>query len=199
MLSLIALTFLTTPYFPLEAGRVWQYEVVVDHSAIRAIQTMRCLEPISIAGTRATPLQVLIDEKPDNVAYYAESEGFVKLVAQSEKELLPQAVPVLPVLPRKGQKWEFTGQTQVLGQPAPSSTKAVVVGFEKAEVLGKLTEILKVETRGKIGSGKAAFETKTTEHYAQGIGLTYRRQEMLGKKPGGATIVLKSVSGGENR
>jgi hypothetical protein len=186
----LSFALLVTDYFPMKPGTTWEYNVVVDASAIRAKQEVRVLEPVEVSGSKAFPFQVYLDGKSDSTSYYRLAEGFVKLVAVNSTNALPSPIPILPAEPRAGNKWTFEGQTIVFGSAAPSTMKFKVIGIVKTDVLGKQVDAVKVECESKVGNDKVALPIKTTEYYAPGMGLVYRRQEFTTKAGGGATTTL---------
>ncbi len=179
-------------YFPLKPGLTWDYSISTGEGpTLSNHQIQKTLAPVTVGGEQVTPLQVWLDDKLDSTAYYSAKGGFVYLIALNAKEKLPAPIPVLPVHPKTGQKWDFTGRSQMLGNGVDTVVHSKVVGTEIREVLGQKRSALHVESETTMGSGKTAFAIQTTEYYVDGIGLVYRKQQMMTKS--GAMAVFSLV------
>jgi hypothetical protein len=185
----------TADYFPLTPGLTWEYEVSIEGTVISAKQVMKSLEPTKIEGEAVVPVQVWLDGRLDSTAYYRVGTEFVFLAATDGKALMSPQVPVLPVAPKAGQKWDFDGTTRVLGGGAGTKVKSKVIGTTTVEVMGEKRAALRIESEATLGSGPNAMNTKTVEMYVAGIGLVYRKQEYKSKQSGSAVMRLVKFSG----
>src|SRR5690606_14311337 len=104
-------------------------------------------------GVPATPLEIYLDGKIDSTCYYRIVDGFVTLVGMSGGTPMPEPVKVLPVTPKKGQRWSASGQTLMLGMVVPSTSESKIISDEEKEVFGKQVRCVTVETKGKLGEG----------------------------------------------
>ncbi len=179
-------------FFPLEPNTQWEYTVTYGDLQTTVTQYQRTLEPITIQGVKATPMEVLLGEKPSGTAYYAIQNGYVYLVATSPDALLAKPIPVLPLNPKTGDRWQFEGATPFLGDTAVTKTTARVIKKEKTSLLGRSVEVIHVVVESQIGQGPLAYKVRSTEHYGRGIGLVYRKQEVLIKGGGVAVFQLKA-------
>ena len=194
-LAALAITFGQTSggdYFPLKAGLTWDYSIITGEGpTLSNHQIQKALAPVTVVGEQVTPLQVWLNDTLDSTAYYAAKNGFIYLVALNAKEKLPVPIPVLPVRPTVGQKWDFAGRSQMFGTGVDTVVHSKVVGTEKRKILSEDRSALHVETETTMGSGKAAFVIQTNEYYVAGIGLVYRKQQMMTK--GGITAIFSLV------
>lgn len=179
-------------FFPLTPGMEWEYIVTYGDLQATVTQYQRTLEPITIQGIKAIPMEVIIGSKPSGTSYYAIQDRYVYLVATSPDALLAKPIPVLPVNPKTGDRWQFEGATPFLGDTALAKTSARVVKTEKTAILGKTSEVIRVIVETQIGQGPLAYKVRSTEHYAKGVGLVYRKQEVLIKGGGVAVFQLKA-------
>ncbi|MCH8273855.1 MAG: hypothetical protein IH851_03610 [Armatimonadetes bacterium] len=200
MLAVLAVVSLALPaqtadYFPLKPGLEWEYRVAVGRFQAEFRQVHRILEAVEIEGKSVTPMEVLVNGEISGVTYYAVHDGFVHLMATEPDALLAVPVPVVPMEPKRGQKWEFKGPTPFLGSMARAVVKSRVAGFMKAKVIGEEMEVLKVVTESQLGEGKLSYKIRTTELYARGIGMVYTKKEVLRKNGGVAEFTLTRFKG----
>jgi hypothetical protein len=179
-------------FFPLTPHLQWEYTVTYGDLQTTVSQYHKTLAPITIQGVQATPMEVLLGDKPSGTAYYAIQSGFVYLVATTPDSLLAKPIPVLPLNPKTGDRWHFEGATPFLGDAAITKSSARVVKTEKTPILGKTTEVIHVVVESQIGQGPLAYKVRSTEHYGRGVGLVYRKQEVLLKGGGVAIFQLKA-------
>lgn len=185
-------------YFPLRAGMEWTYTVSFYRNMASATQVNRVLEPIQMKGVTVTPMTVQIDNGELQTSYYAVRGEFMCIVAQSQTDLLPTPVPVLPLNPDKKKNFEFNGAVEFLGGLTPSTTKTRVVGIVKTTVLGQERKALKVTRETNLGGDKTKIVIKSTELYVDGIGLVFQRQESSGKNSGWAEYLLANFKDGKS-
>lgn len=178
-----------TSWFPLEPGTEWTYRIDLDGGVYEHLQVCRIEPSIVIEEKSVAPMSVKVGTR-ELMTYYAIEGGFVVVAAFATDDLLPKPVPVLPVDPEKGRKWEFSGESEVLGGPAATKSTSVVKGFETLDVLGKPTRAVVVETESVAGGGSTALRTRSIEYYAEGIGMVQRVQTNLSQNGGSATYVL---------
>jgi hypothetical protein len=167
----------STTFFPLESGNTWDYLISVTSSVVRVRQVQKALPSQAYEGSPATPLEIYLDGKIDSTCYYRVIDGFVCLVGVSGGTPMPEPAKVLPVVPKKGQKWSASGQSLMLGMVVPSKSESKVIADEPRDVFGKQVRCITIETKGELGEGDTSFNTLSTEVYAEGIGLVSRRQE----------------------
>jgi hypothetical protein len=167
----------TSSFFPLESGHTWEYLISVTSSVVRVRQLQKTLAAQPYDGVPATPLEIYLDGKIDTTGYYRVVDGFVCLVGLSGSTRLPEPARVVPVAPKKGQKWSFEGQSMMLGMMMPSKSESRITTDAESEVFGKKVRCITLETKAELGEGEQAFLTVSTEVYAEGIGLVSRRQE----------------------
>ncbi|GEM_PF-6340629 len=184
-------------YFPLKPGCEWTYTVSYYRNLGSAKQVNRILEPVSIKGETVTPMSVRVDDGAEQISYYAIKAGYIAIVSNSDQELLPSPIPVLPLDP-KIKSFEFSGGVQVLGGLTPSTTKSKIAGFEKTNVLGETKTALKVTRETTLGGGKQALIIKSTELYVAGIGMVFQRQETTGKDKSWAEYRLAAFKDGHS-
>jgi hypothetical protein len=181
MTALLAVSALFTtqavPFFPMESGQTWEYLISVTSSVVRVRQVQKTLPEQTFDGATAVPLEIYLDGKIDTTAYYRVTNGFVTLVGLSGSTRLPEPIKVVPVDPKKGQKWNMEGTTLMLGMMVPMKSESRVTADGELEVLGKKVRSVTVETKAQMGEGDSAMIMASTEVYAQGIGLVSRRQE----------------------
>lgn len=184
----------SSPFFPLDEGHTWEYLVSVTSSVVRVRQMQKTLPAQSYDGSPATPLEVYLDGKIDTTAYYRVSDGFVVLVGISGSNRLPEPIKVLPVDPKKGQKWNMAGQTLMLGMMVPMKSESRVTADAEVDVLGKKVRGITIETKSQMGEGDTAMHMVSTEVYAQGIGMVSRRQESTpGKNSNRKSIAITAL------
>jgi len=198
MTALIAFTALFTaqasPYFPLESGQTWEYLVSVTSSVVRVRQMQKSLPAQPYEGTPAVPMEIYLEGKIDTTGYYRVVDGFVCLVGLSGSTRLPEPLKVIPVAPKKGQKWSMQGQSLMLGMMVAIKSESRVTSDAETEVFGKKVHSVTVETKAQMGEGDTAFHTLSTEVYAEGIGLVSRRQESTpGKNPNRKSVAITAL------
>lgn len=198
MTTLLAATALLAPqsasFFPLDSGQTWEYVISLTSSVVRVRQMQKSLPVQAFDGTPATPLEIYLNGKIDITGYYRVLDGFVCLVGLSGSNRLPEPAKVVPVVPKKGQKWGSDGQILMLGMVVTSKTESRIVSEGEIEVFGKKARSITIETKGEMGEGEQAFHTLSTEVYAEGIGLVSRRQESTpGKNTKRKSIAITSL------
>lgn len=177
ILAMLAVAPQSATFFPLEAGQTWEYLVSVTNSVVRVRQIQKTLPVQQYEGAACTPLEIYLDGKIDATGYYRVVDGYVCLVGVSGPTRLPDPIKLLPVDPKRGQKWAFEGRSMMMGMVLPSKTESRVTEDKEGEVFGKKVRMITIETKSTIGEGDQAFTSESTDVYAAGIGLVTRRQE----------------------
>ncbi|MFN8140342.1 MAG: hypothetical protein U0R49_11145 [Fimbriimonadales bacterium] len=183
-------------YFPLKPGTEWTYKVSFYRNLETATQVNKVLDQRELKGVTVTPMQVQVDKSDTQTVFYGAKGEFISILAQSETELLPSPIPVLPLDPQKKKSFEFVGAVEFLGGLTPSTTKTKVNGLVKTTVLGQEKMALKVTRETKLGGDKTKIEIKSTELYVDGMGLVFQRQETVGKDGGWAEYLLSDFKDG---
>ncbi len=180
MISLIALTFLiqTDSYFPLNIGNEWEYKVQFGNGLFEITQKHVCKEPISLNGVSVVPMEVILDDKPQTITFYRESEGYFWIAGSKETGLLVAPQKMMPVNPKVGDKWEFKGDTSFMGRATPTVIKSKIAGKEKIQIFGKDAEALRITTETNFGTKEASAKMNSTELYLRGVGMVSSRQEL---------------------
>lgn len=180
----------TADYFPLRPGYQWEYDVTFGEGLVQIKQVQTTKEPIIIGEASVTPMTVQIDGKEDNTTYYSVGTEFYYISAYRPDSLLPRPIPVLPIAPMKGQKWQFEGESYVLGTKSPAVTRNRIEGTERVEIMGKKFEAIKLVRECQAGTGPASLNTRSTEWYVAGIGLVKMRQQVMAKNGAETTFTL---------
>jgi hypothetical protein len=192
--AIAVLTPQSTSFFPLDAGQTWEYLVSVAGSVVRVRQIQKTLPIETYDGAPTTPLQIFLEGKIDSTGYYRVVNGFYCLVGQSGSNALAEPIKLIPVAPKKGMKWEFTGQQMMLGMMLSAKIESKIVADEEKEVFGSKVRCVTVETKSTMGEGDRAFLSETTEVYGEGIGLITKRQESrTGKKTKNTTVTVTTL------
>lgn len=194
MFGVIAAALLTSSFasewFPLKPGSEWEYSVTFGQGLVPVTQVFQVREPVTIKGTEAIPMDVLVNGESQGTSYYGEAGGFVVVLAVKADSLLPQPLPVIPLEVKRGKAWEHYGSTMLYGGTATIRTKSRITKLETAEVLGHKVEVMEIFTTSQIGEGPTALKTESTERYGKGIGMVYRHQRVVAKDGGTATFQL---------
>lgn len=190
----LSLATQSAPFFPLESGQTWEYLISVTNSVVRVRQVQKTLPVQQYEGAPSIPLEIYLDGKIDATGYYRVVDGFVCLVGVSGPTRLPDPVKLLPVDPKKGQKWAFEGRSMMMGMVLPSKTESRVTEDKEAEVFGKKVRTITIETKSTMGEGDQAFTSESKDVYAEGIGLVTRRQESWpGKNSKRSSVALTTL------
>jgi hypothetical protein len=198
MTALLAVSALftsqATPFFPMESGQTWEYLISVTSSVVRVRQVQKTLPEQAYDGAPAVPLEIYLDGKIDTTGYYRVANGFVTLVGLSGNARLPEPIKVVPVDPKRGQKWNMEGTTLMLGMMVPMKSESRVTTDGEIEVLGKKVRSITIETKSQIGEGDTAMHMLSTDVYAHGIGMVSRRQESTpGKNTNRKSIAITTL------
>lgn len=190
----LALAPQSAPFFPLESGHTWEYLISVTNSVVRVRQIQKTLPVQPYEGAPSTPLEIYLDGKIDATGYYRVIDGFVCLIGVSGPTRLPDPIKLVPIDPKKGQKWSFEGRAMMMGMVLPSKTESKVTEDKEGEVFGKTVRTITIETKSTMGEGDQAFTSESKDVYAQGIGMVTRRQESWpGKNSKRSTVAFTTL------
>ncbi len=182
MILALTAALVTAPagnYFPLTPGAEWEYSIQGAALMAPSRFVVKTKAPVDIGGKLVSPMETWIDGELDAVSYYGEHEGFHAVMGSQDGKLLPRPMPFLPIDPKRNQKWEFAGETVLLGGRAAEKSTYVVNGIEKVEALGKKVDAIKITRQGEAHiEGAGMIKTKITDWYAEGIGRVRSEQSM---------------------
>lgn len=181
MIQLVVAAFLVqqgASYFPLGAGNEWEYRVQFGNGLFEVSQVHRCGPSAVVNGVTVLPMEVLLDGKSQATTYYKQDAGYFWIAGSKESGLLLSPQKMLPVNPKVGDKWEFKGDSNFMGNMMPTVIKSRITGKEKVTVSGKEEEALKVVTETVYGGDKTLAKINSQDLYVSGIGMVSSRQEL---------------------
>ena len=181
MTLLIAAAFLAqqgASYFPMSPGNEWEYKVRFGNGLFEISQIHRCGAPLIVSGVTVLPMEVILDGKSQSTTYYKEDAGYFWIAGSKEIGLFLAPQKMLPVNPKVGDKWEFRGDSNVMGRMVPTVIKSKISKKEKVNVSGKEEDALRVTTETVFGSDKSTAKINSSDLYVAGIGMVYSRQEL---------------------
>ncbi len=181
--------------FPAAVQMAWLYEKDSSFGGLATGYGLTVTRRIDIAKGTALEVSTSDAAKGAKTVYQIDDKGVYMLSSGPGQQKLSSPMPLLVAPLKPGQKWSWKGTLPVQDGLSQGSMEAKVVGWEQLTVLGKEIDCLKIESKSKIGSGKAEIKVSRTSWYAPGIGLVKEHSDYnFGKQKLSENINLTQFS-----
>jgi hypothetical protein len=174
--AVLTQTYNVGDYFPLTPGMKKTYESKSNKSIGKEVDTFG--EPKLIDGVQAFPVTTTVNGVENGVAYYRLAGDTVFCVPVVTRPPNPDPFPILKVGAGK-MKWEYLGNTSMMGSNYPMTLRAESTPKGKRKVLGENREVLEVKYTIVMGAGDGIVEIrqKMTTLFAKGLGIIEQSDE----------------------
>ncbi|MCW5937689.1 MAG: hypothetical protein KIT11_10340 [Fimbriimonadaceae bacterium] len=167
-------------FFPLRTGDAWVYEDSGQSLSSRYDDHVGNVQ--EVGGGKAVPIISVVEGKIDGSTFYRVTDDTVYVVAFDQNKPLGAPYPILKVGDKAN--WEYVGETQWYGAPAPLTVKGKSKRGRDQDVLGVKREILEVTLEASIGPPDGtSIKSKQVALYAKGVGLyDLKETQTIGKR-----------------